>query len=74
MSGQGRVDGSGFTLCWLQSAGNGSLVADAEKTRNFLLLFQIKNPALGVLVLVGFFFLNPSPEMKNSGQGADFTH
>lgn len=40
--GQG---GPGFPVLWLQSAGNGSFVADAEKTKNSLLLFQIKNLA-----------------------------
>lgn len=37
--------GPGFPVLWLQSARNGSLVADAEKTRNSLLLFKIKYPA-----------------------------
>lgn len=39
---QGAEDGLGFTVRWLQSAGNGSFVADAEKMKNSILLFQIK--------------------------------
>lgn len=38
---QGTEDRPGFTVHWLQSAGNSSFVTDAEKTKNFLLLFKI---------------------------------